>query len=563
MRKIFTFLSAFDQYSALDFKSDLIAGLTVGVMLIPQGMAYAMIAGLPPVHGLYAAIFPPLVYAIFGSSRQLSVGPAAMDSMIVAAGVSTIAVAGSHNYVAMAVLLALLVGVIQITMGILRLGYITNFVSIPVINGFIYAVALTIAFGQLNSLFGLPVLISEDLYELIIHFIHQSNEYDWKTLALGLGAIVLLILFKKIHTKIPGGLIVLAFGIIISVAFPVEHAGVKMVGEVPDGLPGFSLPLFDTDAIRALFPIALTLAMVGFLEAFSVGKTIQRNHKREYEILPNREFVALGAGNIFGSFFGAFPTTGGLSRSAVCEEAGARSVLATMVSVLLIILTLIFLTPLFAHLPKAILSAIIFVLVLSLINWKKVQYLWNTDRMDFYLMASTFLVTLIFGIEKGVIIGVILSLLVLVYKTSHPHMAMLGKVKGTDHYRSLARYPTAYDHPDMAILRFDSRLFFANIGSLKQKIEKILLEKPGLKWLILDAQSISDIDSTGLEGLNDIYDLLCDAGVSFTMVSIIGPVRDKLKISGFVEKIGVDHFFPSISAAVEGKSSTLLFQTNA
>lgn len=561
MRKIFPFLSAFDSYNKTDFKSDIVAGLTVGIMLIPQGMAYAMIAGLPPVYGLYAGIFPPLMYAIFGSSRQLAVGPAAMDSMLVATAIVALGVIDSGDYISTAILLATMVGLIQLLLGTLRLGFIVSFISIPVINGFIYAVALTIAVSQVGQLLGLSVTANGDIFDNLYSYSIKLSEIHFPTMTFGLGALLTIWFLKRKLPKMPFGLVV----IILSVGatyFWLHDLGVSILGDVPNGLPDFKVPTFDWQSIRSLLPFAVTLSLVGFLEAFSVGKTIQRNHRKEYEIKPNRELIGLGVGNFIGSFFGAFPTTGGLSRSAVSDEAGTKSIVSTTVSAALIVVTLLFLTPLFYYLPKAALSAIIIVAVLGLINIEKIKSLWATDRHDFYLLIATFFGTLVFGIEVGILLGVILSILVLVYKTSEPHMAWLGRVEGSDHFRNLLRYDKAENNPDVAILRFDARLYFANVRALKEKVEEALLLKPSLKLFVLDAQSISDIDSTGLQGLNDLFEMLEDANVTFVMTSVIGPVRDKLKKSGFVDLVGLDHFFPSISTALEGKCDLINFQTN-
>ncbi|MFY0625245.1 MAG: sulfate permease [Reichenbachiella sp.] len=563
MREIFPFLKAFNHYKSSDFKGDLVAGLTVGIMLIPQGMAYAMIAGLPPVYGLYAGIFPPLMYSIFGSSRQLAVGPAAMDSLLVAIAIGSISAVGSHNYIAVALLLALMVGVLQVSMGVLRLGFLVNFVSIPVINGFVYAVALTISINQLGPIFGIELSKTKFLFSTLLELIENLNLVKHLTLVLGLSSIMILIMTRRFWPKIPGSLLVLILGVLISYYLGLEGKDVRIVGTIPAGLPNFGIPLLDLSIIQDLLPIAFTLAMVGFIEAFSVGTTLQRRHAKEYEISPNRELVGLGIGNIVGSMFSALPTTGGLSRSVVNDRAGARSVVASLISVFLVVLTLVFLTPLFYHLPKVILAAIIIVAVLGIIDIKKVIVLWKSDKSDFLMLISTFIGTLIFGIEKGVIIGVVLSLIMLVFKTSEPHMALLGRIQGTNHFRNLSRYENANDFPDVAILRFDARLYFANINSLKEKIGIIVKDKPELKTLILDAQSISDIDSTGLSGLLDIIDSLKDLGISFKMVSIIGPVRDKLVQTGAIEMIGIDNLYPSISDAVDNvHDKAIKFQSN-
>jgi SulP family sulfate permease len=357
-------------YKKKDLNGDISAGLTVGVMLIPQGMAYAMIAGLPPVYGLYAAMIPQVIYAIFGTSRQLAVGPVAMDSLLVAAGVSALAAIGTENYIALAITLSLMMGIVQVTFGVLRLGFLVNFLSKPVISGFTSAAALIIGLNQIKHVLGVEIARNNNIFKIIYDAAMNMNEFNWVSIGIAVGGIIIIKNIKKLHKAIPGALVAVIVGILVVQFGGFEAYGVKIVGEVPQGLPSFKFPDLTTEFFSELVPIALTLALIAFMESISVAKAIQAKHKGEYELDNNQEMIGLGMGNIVGSMFGCYPTTGGFSRSAVNDQAGAKTNLAAIFAAVVIGLTLLFLTPLFYHLPKAILGAIIMVAVFGLIDWQ-------------------------------------------------------------------------------------------------------------------------------------------------------------------------------------------------
>lgn len=564
IEKIFPILNALKSYDKLKFRHDLTAGLVVGVMLIPQGMAYAMIAGLPPVYGLYAAIFPSLLYTLFGSSRHVSVGPVAMDSLILFAGVSAIAAVGSESYMAIVIALTAFVGLIQLSMGVFRLGFLANFLSKPVILGFTFAAAVIIAIKQVKYLLKVePVSAQYFFDELIFHLINIGKVHQ-PTLLLSAIALIALWISKKMAGKFPMSLVLVILGTVLSYFIGFDRFGIDLVGVLPEGLPSFSIPQWDSFPMKRLLPLAFTLALMGFVEIYSIGQRLQSRHKGEYEIDANKELIGIGLGNLVGSFFKSFPTTAGFSRSAVNEAAGAQTGVASLISILVIILSLLFLMPAFRYLPEALLGAIIFVAVLGLIDMKQARSIWKNDKYDFAMLLASFAGTLILGIEWGIGVGILLSLVVLIYKTSNPHMAVLGRVEGTSYFRNLDRFNTAINDPTVSIIRFDARLYFANVGSLRSKIEHQIRIKPDLKKFVLDAQSISDIDSSGLEGLEDIINLLKDRNIKFHMVNIIGPVRDKLFISGLVNEIGLDQIHNSIEEALTDRSdkTTLTYQTN-
>src|SRR5699024_8306075 len=377
---------------------DLSAGLIVAIMLIPQGMAYAMLAGLPPVIGLYASTIPLFIYALFGSSRQLSVGPVAMLSLLVLTGVSTMAEPGTEKYISLTLLLMLMIGLIQFLMGLLRLGFIVNFLSHAVISGFTSAAAIIIGLSQLKDLVGVKLEANHVLMQLIETFT-RLPEIHPITVMIGVGSIILLIVFKNYIRQIPGPIVVVVLGIFLVSRLQLEKVGLAIVGQVPQGLPTFSLPTFSIDAVIALLPIALTISFVGFMESIAMAKALASREK--YHIEPNRELIGLGLANIGGSFFSAYPVTGGFSRSAVNYESGARTPLATIITAFLILLTLLFFTDFFYYLPKAVLAAIIMVAVYSLIDIKEALHLFNIRRVDGWTWLITFIATLSVGIEQG------------------------------------------------------------------------------------------------------------------------------------------------------------------
>ncbi len=549
-KQYFPILEWLPQYNSEFFKGDIIAGLTVGVMLIPQGMAYAMLAGMPPIYGLYASIIPLVLYAIFGTSRQLAVGPVAMVALLIAAGVGELTT-DTNEFIGLAILLALMVGVIQLLMGLFRLGFLVNFLSHPVIAGFTSAAALIIGFSQLKHLLGIDIARSNHIHEIIGNAISNLDAVNLYTLTIGLVAIGLIVLVKKIKLPIPGPLLAVVFGILAVWGLGWYEEGVKIVGEVPKGLPAFGIPSLNLENVKALLPIALTISFIGFMESIAVAKAIQSKHKN-YQVLPNQELIALGMANIGGSFFQAFPTTGGFSRTAVNDQTGAKSGMASIFSAVLIALTLLFLTPLFYYLPKAILASVIMVAVFGLIDFKEAKHLWHTDRGDFLMMLATFLGTLALGIEEGILIGVVLSLGLIIFRTTQPHTAVLGKIPGKPHYKNIDRFHHLEVRDDVLIFRFDARLYFANVSFFKEKVEtEILAKGKTLKLFLLDADSMNGIDSSGVHAIKDLIEFCHDRNIQFQFAGVKGPIRDILHRAGIVEKIGDENFFFRIQHAVD------------
>ncbi|MBR9923183.1 MAG: solute carrier 26 family protein [Bacteroidetes bacterium] len=552
--KIKQFIPAFSwlpSYGSKQIKGDLTAGLTVGVMLIPQGMAYAMIAGLPPIYGLYASTVPLIIYALLGTSRQLAVGPVAMVSLLTAASIGMMAEAGSETYITLAIVLALFVGIIQFLLGAFRLGFLVNFLSHPVISGFTSAAALIIGLSQLKHLLGVDIARSHHVHEILLQAFEKTGDINWTTFAIGIGGIVLIKGVKKINKSIPGPLLAVLFGILVVWAFGLTDLGVKIVGTVPEGLPKMGMPSFSRETISMLLPTALAISLVSFMESIAVAKAIQAKHKN-YKVEPNQELIALGAANIGGAFFQSYPVTGGFSRTAVNDQAGAKTGMATIISAGLIILTLLFLTPLFYYLPKAILASVIMVAVFGLIDIKEAVHLWHANRTDFAMLIITFLATLGLGIEQGIGIGVILSLAMIIFKTTRPHVARLGKVPGTHFYRNVNRFRQLEEREDILIVRFDAQLYFANTNFFRDKMEEFIAAKGDkLRAIILNADSITSMDSSAIHAMEDFATDVKTAGLKLYLTGVIGPVRDSMVKGHLIEKIGENNFFMSVQEAVD------------
>ncbi|MGY6522922.1 MAG: SulP family inorganic anion transporter [Mongoliitalea sp.] len=543
LKKYIPILEWLPNYKKTDLQGDLSAGLTVGIMLIPQGMAYAMLAGLEPIHGLYAVTIPLLLYAIFGTSRQLAVGPVAMVSLLTAAGIASLNPSSPEQYLMLALSLAFLVGLIQFGMGAFKLGFVVNFLSHPVINGFTSAAAIIIGLSQIKHLFRINLPNSEHVQEMIVAIYHNIGDIHWITFGIGVLGIIIIKYGKKIHPSFPAPLVAVIIGIGLVAGFDLTNQGVKIVGSVPSGLPSFSSPSFDLDSLKTLFPIALTISLVGFAESFAVAKTIQAKHKN-YQLNANQELIALGIANFGAAFFKGYPVTGGFSRTAVNNQAGAKTTMASIISAVLIVLTLLFFTGLFTNLPSAILAAVVLVAVSGLIDYKEPIHLWKKDKADFAMLMATFLITLTLGIETGIISGMILSLLVVIYKATRPHMAKLAKVPGTTIYRNTSRFTNLKEREDILVLRIDGPIYFANVEYIKSKLDQWIQEKEGkLQLIVMNMESVTHIDSTGAHELHEWIGQWKKAGIVSAMSNIKGPIRDVLNRWNLLDEIGKENIF--------------------
>ncbi|MET1258245.1 sulfate permease [Flagellimonas sp. DF-77] len=543
LKRYFPIVQWLPTYKKSFLAGDVSAGITVGIMLIPQGMAYALIAGLPPVYGLYAALVPNLLYAFTGSSRKLAVGPVALDSLIVASSLAAMKLESMEAYIGMALFLAFLVGLLQLTMGMFRMGFLANFLSRPVVSGFTTAAALVIGISQLKYLFGLEIEAVGSLNTLVavLKNLGQTNFYD---LAIGSGAILVIVGLKKLNRKLPAAMVVVILSIIGISLFMVNETDVHILGEVPQGLPVFGFPQVNASNLVLAFPTALALAFISFAEAMTIAKAVEEQSNEQYT-RPNQELRALGVSNILGSFFQSFPTNAGLSRTAVNVAEGAKTGLASVISASIVALTLLFLTRYFYFLPKAVLGAIILVAVFGLINLNYPRQLFRKQKDEFVLLLVTFLTTLFIGISQGIILGVLFSLFLLVYRTSKPHIAILGKIHGMEYFKNVDRFAEEVEvREEILMFRFDAQLFFANVPYFRKSLLKEVANKgPRLKYVILNAEPVNYLDDTAAKQLEDLVKQLGQSGITFKLAGAIGPIRDQLKKNGLTEVIGQQNMY--------------------
>jgi len=546
--KVFPILHWSSTYKKNYLVGDLTAGFTVGIMLIPQGMAYAMIAGLPPVFGLYAALVPQIIYAFMGTSRQLALGPVAMDSLLVASGLGALSLSGLEEYIAIAVFLSFFIGIIQLLLGFLRMGFLVNFLSKPVISGFTSGAAIIIGLSQLKHLLGIDIDRSNRIHVLIKNVFENISMTNIYAISIGFIAIVLINLIKRINKKynkqFPVSLFLIVLGVIVVYVFEFYEVGVKIMGEVPSGLPIFKEPSLPLDKISELLPIALTLALISFMEAISISKAIEEKND-DYEIDANQELIAIGTSNIIGSCFQSYPTTGGFSRTAVNEQAGAKTGLASLISALVVGITLLFLTPLFYYLPNSVLAAIILVAVFGLIDIRYAIKLLKKRKDEFILLIVTFLITITVGIKEGILLGVLLSILIMVYRISVPHIAVIARVSGTNYYKNIVRFKeSVIFRKDILGIRIDSHLFFGNKDFFKKELYKHIENKgESLKLLIVNTEAIGYIDSSGVSMLLKIIKDLKSKKIKIMFSGTSGPTRDILYKSGLIYELGKENLF--------------------
>jgi SulP family sulfate permease len=560
-----------DPYGRDELRTDVFAGLTVGVVLIPQGMAYALIAGLPPVYGLYAAVVPMALYALLGTSRHMSVGPVAMAALLVASGVAPLAAGDPARYVTIAIFLSGLIGVIQLLMGLFRAGFLVNLLSHPVLAGFTSAAAIMIATSQLGGLTGLEIEKGH-VHEMLLTFGRSWSEAHPLTIAVGVTAIVAGFGLKRLFPKLPTPMTIVAIGTALSWTLGFGARGVQIVGAVPSGLPTPAVPGFDVPGlgslgasltltdVRALIPVAVAISLVGFMESIAVAKVYASRFR--YDIDADQELKALGFANIAGALFQAFPVTGGFSRTAVNVDSGARTQISALVSVGVISVTLLFLTPLFHHLPKAILAAIIVVAVVGLVDVKGARELWKVDRKDFGLMLATFVATLVLGIEEGILVGAGLSIAVVLQQITRPNIVVLGRIPGTDRYRSIEKYPEAIVEPGVAVLRMDASLFYGNAEAFRDAARSAFSgaqagspSPEGRAALIMECYPMNRTDSTGLHMLHEIAYEVRGRGGRIYMSGVKSPLNDALVAGHIADVIGPEHFYPELRPAVDAAVS--------
>jgi len=537
-------------YNKAYFRSDLLAGLTVAVLFVPQGMAYALLAGLPPIYGLYGGLFPLLLFGLFGTSQQMSVGPVAVSALLILAGISQIAEPFSSEYISYVLLTGLLIGIFQVILSILRLGFLANFLSHPILVGFTSAAAIIIIVSQLSAVLGFSIPRELSLVGKLQYAVSNISQMHLPSFLLCISAIILILIFKRINKAIPSDLIVVVLGILIVRFLRLDQQGIDIVGAVPGGLPNFQIPNWSLENIKLVIPTVLTVTVIGIVGSLGIAKILESKH-HYYKVNANQELLALGIGKIAGAFFQAMPSSGSFSRSAVNNEAGARTGISSIITAMLICISLLFLTKLFYYLPTSILAAIILLSVKSLFDYKEAIRLWHTHRGDFIMMLFTFFSTLIVSIEFGVFAGVILSILMVLFRIATPHIAILGQIPDTRFYRNISRFPNAEQMEDVLIMRFDAQLFFGNAQHFKETVEEIVKDREDLELFILNAFSITSMDSSGLRALEESLQFLKNNNIEFYITGVRGPVRDLFHKSNFIDKLGKENQFMDVHQAVE------------
>jgi SulP family sulfate permease len=546
------------KYNSKTFSNDIIVALIVTMMLIPQSLAYAILAGLPPEIGLYASMAPLILYAIFGTSRSLAVGPVAVASLMTAAAAGKLASQGTPEYLGAAIALAMVSGLLLLLMGFLKLGFLANFLSHPVIAGFITASGIQIAAGQLGPVLGIHAE-GESFLEIAISIFHSITTVHLATAAVGIGSLIFLFWVRKglkpllvkagmgakvadILVKI-GPVVAIILTIVITAALGLDEKGVKIVGKVPGGLPKVAMPPLDFALWLKILVPALLISIVGYVESISVALTLAA--KKRQRIDPDQELIALGASNIGSAISGGFPVTGGFARSVVNFEAGAETPAAGAFTAVGIALATLFLTPLLFFLPKATLAATIIVAVMSLVDFTALKHTWAFSKADFVALLATILVTLAEGVEAGLIAGVALGIVLHLYSTSRPHVAVVGQIPGTTYFRNVKRHEVITD-PEILSLRVDESLYFPNARFLEDLINDSVAANPAVKHVILECPAVNTIDFSALESLEAVNLRLKDSGIKLHLSEVKGPVMDRLNRSHLpghlTGKIHLSHF---------------------
>ena len=570
LSRYFPILKWASSYNKETLSADLIAAIIVAIMLIPQSLAYALLAGLPPEVGLYASIAPLVIYAVFGTSMTLAVGPVAVASLMTASAIGELTARGTPEYLGAAIVLALISGLILIAMGVARLGFLANFLSHPVISGFITASALIIAVGQFKHLLGFNIE-GHNLVEQVESLIAGISGTNLTTLAVGGTAAAFLFwarralapllvragLSKTLAASLSKAAPVLAvIATTLSVYFlDLQSAGVSIVGDIPRGLPSPTLPQFDAELWGTLFLPALMIGVVGYVETISVAQTLAA--KRRERIDPDQELIALGASNVGAAVSGGFPVTGGFSRSVVNFDAGARTPAASAYTAVGIALATLFLTPFLFFLPKATLAATIIVAVLSLIDLDTIKRTWTYSKADFTAMLGTILGTLVLGVEMGIAIGVLSSLALHLKRTSKPHFAIVGRVPGTEHYRNVKRHAVETT-PGVLSIRIDESLYFPNARFLEDTINDAVSLDPSIREIVLMCSAVNFIDASALESIERIDHRLKDAGLRLHLSEVKGPVLDRLQRSDFLKHLSGKVFMSQYEADQKLKSGLAL-----
>jgi sulfate permease, SulP family len=533
-------------------KLDIMAGITVALVLVPQSMAYAQLAGLPPYYGLYASFLPPMIAAIFGSSRQLATGPVAVVSLLTAASLEPLAASGSEGFLAYAIILAMMIGAFQIFLGVFRLGVLVDFLSHPVVVGFTNAGAIIIGTSQLSKLFGVSVEKQAHHYETVYNIlIEAAQNTHLLTLAFSILSIGLLWASKKYFPKLPGVLIAVMVCTVLSWGIGFETKGGAIVGAIPAGLPGINIPTFDWEVVKQLISAAIVISLIGFMEAISIAKAMAARTRQRIDA--NQELVGQGISNVVSGMFGGYAVSGSFSRSAVNIDAGAVTGLSSVVTGIVVGITLLFLTPLLYHLPQATLASVIIMAVINLIKIEPIKHAWKAEKHDGIVAVVTFVLTLVMAphLEQGIVIGVILAMGLFIYRTMRPRIAVLSRFHdGT--FRDTTVHPELEKCGKIVMFRFDMSLYYANAGYFETQVLAMVADNPNAEYLILDAAGINTIDATGEEVLLHLSERLEKIGVTIIVAHMKKQFMDSLRKTGTLEKMGGDNmrFFSRITFAL-------------
>lgn len=552
------------RYSRGDFSADAVAGLIVAIMLVPQGMAYASLAGLPPETGLYASILPPVLYAVFGSGRTLAVGPVAIASLLTASALADVANGDTVRYLTGAAVLAVMSGAMLVGMGLLRLGVLVNFISHPVISGFTSAAAIVIALGQLKYVLGVTVPRSESAFSVTADLFAALPGLNVTTLVLGMASLLLLVGWRAYSADLlhrsglpragadaaakAGPLVLVAATTgAVWLAHLDTAAGVAIVGAIPAGLPAPAVPHFDAELIRDLLPAAALIAVVGFLESVSVAKALAA--RRRQRIDADQELVALGAANLGAGISGGFPVAGGFGRSMVNFNAGAVTPMAGVITAGFIVIAVLLLTPLFEFLPRAALAAIVIIAVAGLIDVHALRHAWRINRADAAALAATFVAVLWLGVELGIALGIGLSLALHLWRTSRPHIAVVGRVGDSEHFRNVKRHKVQ-TLPHVLAVRIDESLVFTNASYLEMFLLNAVAEQKDVTDVVLIFSAVNFVDASALESLERLIDELRGSGVTLHLAEVKGPISDRLDRVGFAARLGAGKVFLSTHDAM-------------
>ena len=533
-----------------DLRVDFIAGITVALILIPQSMAYAQLAGLPSNYGLYAAFLPVVVAALWGSSRQLSTGPVAVVSILSATTLAQYAELGSEQFIGLAIMLSLLIGVFQLLLGLFKLGMIVNFISHPVIVGFTNAAALIIGLSQFNKIFGVAMPRSDNFANDILTMLSNIGNTHWITFAFGLGAVITMLGIKKYLPKIPGALVVVMASIIISYFIDFEQSGGKVVGQIQSGLPAIAFPELDFKILPTLFVSAIIISLIGFMEAISIAKSMAAKTKDKIDA--NQELIGQGAANIIGSFSQSYPTAGSFSRSAVNLNSGAKTGMSSMFTAILVGVTLLFFTDKLYHLPQAVLAAVIIMAVIGLINFKAIVHAWRANIHDGIASIITFTATLALAphLEEGIIIGIGLSLILYLYRTMKPRVAVLGRYNdGT--MRDIDIHQDLPQDKRVTVVRFDGALYFANVAFFEEAITRVMNTRPEAKYILVVSDAIIELDASGEEAISSLVDDLLVNGVVLVFSGLKRQVLKVMNSTHLFAKIGAENIHPNEDMALE------------